>query len=61
MESFFGMLKDELVRYTIFPTREAARQVTFEHVESFSSRRRRHSGIGLLTPAQAYGQMARAA
>jgi transposase InsO family protein len=28
---------------------------------SFYNRRRRHSGVGFLTPAQAYAQMARAA
>jgi transposase InsO family protein len=30
MESFFGTLKTEFVRRTIFPTREAARQAIFE-------------------------------
>jgi transposase InsO family protein len=29
--------------------------------EVFYNRRRRHSGLGFLTPAQAYAQMARAA
>lgn len=32
-----------------------------ERVEGFYNRRRRHSGLGFLTPAQAYEQMARAA
>jgi putative transposase len=61
MESFFGSLKAELVHRTAFPTREAARRAIFEYVESFYNRRRRHSGLGFLTPAQAYAQMARAA
>jgi putative transposase len=61
MESFFGSLKNELVHRTTFPTREAARRAIFEYVESFYNRRRRHSGLGFLTPAQAYEQMARAA
>jgi putative transposase len=61
MESFFGSLKAELVHRTTFPTREAARRAIFEYVESFYNRRRRHSGLGFLTPAQAYEQMARAA
>ena len=61
MESFFGSLKNELVHRTAFPTREAARRAIFEYVETFYNRRRRHSGLGFLTPAQAYGQMARAA
>jgi putative transposase len=61
MESFFGSLKSELVHRASFPTREAARRAIFEYVETFYNRRRRHSGLGFLTPAQAYEQMARAA
>ena len=61
MESFFGSLKNELVHRTSFPSREAARRALFEYVEVFYNRRRRHSGISFLTPAQAYTQMARAA
>jgi putative transposase len=61
MESFFGSLKTELVHRTDFPTREAARRAIFEYVEAFYNRRRRHSGLGFLTPAQAYEQMAGAA
>jgi putative transposase len=60
-ESFFGTLKNELVHRTTFPTREAARRAIFESVEAFYNRRRRHSALGFLTPAQAYEQMARAA
>ena len=40
---------------------EAAGRAVFEYVECFYNRRRRHSGVGFLTPAQAYEQMARAA
>jgi putative transposase len=61
MESFFGSLKNELVHRAAFPTREAAKRAVFEYVESFYNRRRRHSALGFLTPAQAYEQMARAA
>jgi transposase InsO family protein len=61
MESFFGSLKSELVHRTSFPTREAAKRAIFEYVEAFYNRRRRHSGLGFLTPAQAYAQMAKAA
>ena len=46
---------------TSFPTPEAARRAIFEYVEAFYNRQRRHSGLGLLTPAQAHEQMARAA
>jgi transposase InsO family protein len=61
MESFFGSLKTELVHRTTFPTRAAARRALFEYVETFYNRRRRHSALGFLTPAQACEQMARAA
>jgi transposase InsO family protein len=61
MESFFGSLKNELVHRTSFPTRAAARRAIFEYIEVFYNRQRRHSGVGFLTPAQAYTQMARAA
>jgi transposase InsO family protein len=61
MESFFGSLKGELVHRTAFPTREAARRAIFEYIEAFYNRRRRHSALGFLTPAQAYEQMAGAA
>ena len=61
MESSFASLKKELVHRATFPTREAARRAIFEYVETFYNRRRRHSGLGFLTPAQAYAQMAGAA
>jgi putative transposase len=61
MESFFGSLKTELVHRTTFPTRAAARQALFDYVEIFYNCRRRHSGIGFLTPTQAYEHMAKAA
>jgi transposase InsO family protein len=61
MESFFGSLKNELVHHTSFPTKEAARRALFEYIEIFYNRRRRHSGVGYLTPARAYEQMAKAA
>jgi len=60
MESFFGSLKNELVHRASFPTRDAARRAIFEYVEAFHNRRRRHSGLGFLTPARACEQMARA-
>jgi hypothetical protein len=35
--------------------------VAIERVKGFYNLRRRHSGLGFLTPAQAYEQMARTA
>jgi transposase InsO family protein len=61
MESFFGSLETELAHRTGFPTREAAQRAIFEYLEAFYGRRRRHSGLGSLTPAQAHAQMAGAA
>jgi len=46
---------------TSFPTREAAKRAIFEYIEAFYNRRRRHSALGFLTPAQAYALMASAA
>lgn len=57
MESFFGSLKTELVHHTHFRTRREAKAALFEYIEIFYNRRRRHSGIGYRTPAQAYAEM----
>ncbi|MEA2418142.1 MAG: putative transposase [Thermoleophilaceae bacterium] len=61
MESFFASLKKEHVHHAGFRTRAEARAAVFEYVEIFYNRRRRHSGFGFSTPAQAHEQMARAA
>ncbi len=57
MESFFGSLKTELVHLTRFRTRREAKAALSEYIEIFYNRRRRHSGIGYRTPAQAYAEM----
>ncbi|KWW98569.1 putative integrase domain-containing protein [Carbonactinospora thermoautotrophica] len=51
-ESWFATLKTE-IGTPCWPTRTAARQAVFEFIEVFYNRRRRHSGIGYLTPAEA--------
>jgi transposase InsO family protein len=51
MESFFSTLKRELTHHHSYPTREAARQSLFEYIEVFYNRRRRHSAVGYLSPA----------
>jgi transposase InsO family protein len=61
MESVFGSLSTELVHRATFPTRAAARRAIFGYIETFSNRRRRHPGVGFLTPSQAYQHMAKAA
>ena len=50
-ESFFGTLKDELIYRRAWPTRQAARAAIFEFIEVFYNRRRLHSALGYLSPA----------
>lgn len=51
-ESFFATLKKELIHRRRFDTREAARCAVFEWIEVWYNRRRRHSSLGYLSPAQ---------
>lgn len=51
-ESFFSTLKRELVRRVRFQTRAEARSAIFEFVEVFYNRQRRHSTIGMVSPAE---------
>ena len=51
-ESFFKTLKSELVNHTHFATRAAARLATFEYIEGWYNRRRKHSALGYRTPSQ---------
>ena len=50
-ESFFSTLKEELLYRGVWPTRSAARRAIFEYVEVFYNRRRLHSALGYLSPA----------
>ena len=50
-ETFFASLEKELHRRERFPTREAARMRLFWYIECFYNTRRRHSGLGYLSPA----------
>ena len=50
-ESFFATLKTELVDRQPWPTRQQAKTAIFEYLEGFYNRRRRHSGLGYLSPA----------
>ncbi len=57
MESFFSILKTELVHHERFPTRAAAKNAIFEYVEVFYNRQRIHSALDYITPV-AYEQLA---
>ena len=62
-ESFFATLKGELLDRRPWPTRAAARSALFADVEGWYNRRRRHSTLGYVSPAdyeRAYSARARA-
>lgn len=50
-ESFVASLKSELLHRHRFVGREAARMATFDYIEGFYNRVRRHSSLGYLSPA----------
>ena len=51
-ESFFATLKAELVAGRRWGTRSELRAATFEYVETFYNRRRLHSALNYMTPAE---------
>lgn len=51
-ESFFASLKSDLIRGRHFATHAEARAELFDYIETFYNRRRRHSSLGYLTPAE---------
>jgi putative transposase len=52
VESFFASLKTELIYRRRFHTRQEAQSAIFTYVEGFYNRRRRHSTLGYLSPAE---------
>jgi putative transposase len=58
-ESFFATLKKELVHRRSWPTRRELTGEVFEYIEGFYNRVRRHSTLGMLSPAD-YEQAASA-
>ena len=52
VESFFGTLKRELVYHRHYATRSEATQDIFEYIEVFYNRKRRHSTLGYVSPAE---------
>lgn len=51
-ESFFASLKLELIDRRSWATRTQARRAVFDYIERFFNRRRLHSSLGYLTPAE---------
>jgi putative transposase len=51
-ESFFATLKKELIHGRTWPAKAELRTEVFDYIEIFFNRRRRHSTLGFLSPAQ---------
>lgn len=51
-ESFFSRYKAELLEGGAFQNVEEARQETFNYIEGYYNRVRRHSSLGYLSPAE---------
>jgi transposase InsO family protein len=51
IESFWGMLKNELVHHRRYTTRKQAMQEITEYIEIFYNRQRRQQRLGYLSPA----------
>jgi transposase InsO family protein len=51
-ESFFKTLKTELVYHEDYSTKQQARLATFEYIEGWYNRKRRHSALGNRSPEQ---------
>jgi transposase InsO family protein len=51
-ESFFGVLKSELIHRTSFETREDAAMSIFDFIEIFYNRDRLHSTLGYVSPME---------
>jgi putative transposase len=55
-ETFFATLKKELIHRRTWPTKAELRPEVFEFIEGFYNRRRRHSYLGWLSPAEFEGR-----
>jgi transposase InsO family protein len=52
LESFHATIKQDLIHRRSWPTTAEARVAVFEYIEAFYNRRRRHSTLGYLSPAE---------
>ena len=60
-ESFFSTLEFELLMKNDWHTREDARRAIFRYIEVWYNRRRRHSTLGYVSPAEYEQQLRMAA
>ena len=60
-ESFFATLEFELIMQCDWPTKEAARRAIFRYIETWYNRKRRHSTLGYVSPAEYDAQLLEAA
>ena len=51
-ETFFATLKKELVNRRSRPSRHEPQSAVFEYIEAFYNRQRRHSTLGMVSPAE---------
>jgi transposase InsO family protein len=58
-ESFFGIIKTELVYHTRYEGHQDTLHSIFEYIEVFYNRERRHSTLGYLTPVEYENQKLR--
>lgn len=52
MESFFNTLKRECIGAEIYEDIEEAEKEIFNYIECYYNNKRRHSGLGYLSPAK---------
>ena len=51
-ESFFATYKKELIHTRPWPSLKHLKKATFDWIETYYNRRRRHSTLGYLTPQE---------
>jgi putative transposase len=51
LESFHATIKKDLIHRRSWPAKAEARTALFDYIEAFYNRRRRHSTLGMLSPA----------
>lgn len=52
VESFFATLEHELLAKHVLVSHQAARRAIFEYIAVWYNRRRRHSSLGYVSPAE---------